>query len=232
MSAQLASFSIHLPCVNSTNQPSSSSSSSTNILPPVPRWAVWLNALWFSSLILSLSSASIGILVKQWLSENTSDSSGTSRNITRKRKYRLDNLVQWHVEDIIDVIPVLLQSAVALFLAGLLVLLWTLHHGVAALSAVLITILAVFTISTTFLPLFKPRCAYVSPPTRYLYNFWQPKRFAYWVCASMTSGRHTMTEVFQAAPRRYVSSVDTSAYLSHLRTGDLCGVVLGTRLGN
>ncbi|EMD31593.1 hypothetical protein CERSUDRAFT_26401, partial [Gelatoporia subvermispora B] len=28
--------------------------------------AVWINALWFASLVLSLSSASIGIVIRQW----------------------------------------------------------------------------------------------------------------------------------------------------------------------
>ncbi|OJT11005.1 hypothetical protein TRAPUB_12459 [Trametes pubescens] len=214
MSAQLASFSINAPFINST-QRSSSDRSNTDFSPPVPRWAVWLNALWFSSLILSLSSASIGILVKQWLSESTSDSFGTSREVTRRRKYRLDSLVLWRVEDIIDIIPVLLQGAVALFLAGLLVLLWNLHHCVATVSAILIALLAIFTISTTILPLFNPRCAYVSPPTRYLYKIWEPKRFAYWTCVSITSGCRITTRFFSRGHQNCLTN-------AHLRGCDLC----------
>ncbi|KAL1937849.1 hypothetical protein VTO73DRAFT_12742 [Trametes versicolor] len=228
MSAQLTSFSINPPSINST-QRSTSDGPSTNTPPPVPRWAVWLNALWFSSLILSLSSASIGILVKQWLSENTSDSFGTSRDITRRRKYRLDNLVLWRVEDIIDIIPVLLQSAVALFLAGLLVLLWNIHHGVAAVSAILIALLAIFTICTTVLPLYDPRCAYVSPPTRYLYKCWGPKRFAYWLCVWTTSGCRTTTRFFRTSEEslcdlyRHISS-----FLSPHRWNTLWNTTLAT----
>ncbi|KIP03038.1 hypothetical protein PHLGIDRAFT_58875, partial [Phlebiopsis gigantea 11061_1 CR5-6] len=34
---------------------------------PVPLWALRVNGLWFASLILSLSTASLGMLVKFWL---------------------------------------------------------------------------------------------------------------------------------------------------------------------
>ncbi|EIW54294.1 uncharacterized protein TRAVEDRAFT_84217, partial [Trametes versicolor FP-101664 SS1] len=104
ISSQLASFSIQPPFVNST-QPPSTTRTIANTPPPVPRWAVWLNALWFSGLILSLSSASVGIMVKQWLNEYSSGVSGTSRPVARVRQYRLNNLRTWRVEDIIGAIP-------------------------------------------------------------------------------------------------------------------------------
>ncbi|EIW54284.1 uncharacterized protein TRAVEDRAFT_101014, partial [Trametes versicolor FP-101664 SS1] len=104
ISSQLDSFSINPPFVNST-QPSNSSLTNANTPPPAPRWAVWLNALWFSGLILSLTSASVGIMVKQWLNEYGSGVSGTSRPIARVRQYRLHNLQRWHVEDVVGTIP-------------------------------------------------------------------------------------------------------------------------------
>ncbi|EIW53896.1 uncharacterized protein TRAVEDRAFT_98338, partial [Trametes versicolor FP-101664 SS1] len=66
ISAQLSSFSTNPPFVNSTQPAYRQTDTPT---PRAPRAAVWLNALWFSSLILSLSSASVGIMVKQWLNE-------------------------------------------------------------------------------------------------------------------------------------------------------------------
>lgn len=150
-----------------------------NATPPVPRWAVWLNALWFSGLILSLTSASLCIMVRQWLNEYSTGLSGskTSRQVSRIRQYRLDNLKKWRVEDIVGTIPVLLQVALGCFLTGVLILLWSLHTTVAAIASILVSILAVFTISTTVLPLFNRSCVYLSPQTRVLYSIWQPKRF-------------------------------------------------------
>ncbi|EIW54219.1 uncharacterized protein TRAVEDRAFT_97236, partial [Trametes versicolor FP-101664 SS1] len=165
ISSQLASFSINPPYVNST-QPSSTTHASKNIPPPVPRWAVWLNALWFSGLILSLTSASVSIMVKQWLNEYSSSVSGTSRPVARVRQYRLNNLRRWRVEDVIGAIPILLQLSLALFLAGLLILLWTLNDTVAAIASTLVGILAIFTIVTTILPLVNHECSYITPQIR------------------------------------------------------------------
>ncbi|KAL1946898.1 hypothetical protein VTO73DRAFT_15002 [Trametes versicolor] len=167
ISAQLGSFSTNPPFINST-QPAFQQTDTAP--PPVPRAAVWLNALWFSSLILSLSSASVGIMVKQWINEyNGGISSGNSRKTAQLRQYRLNGLIAWRVRDIVMVIPVLLQLALALFLAGMLILLWTLDPTVATVSSVLVAILGTFVLVTMFLPLFKAGCCYLSPQTLALY---------------------------------------------------------------
>lgn len=212
ISSQLASFSIAPPFVNSTQLPSTNILDSSNA-PPIPRWAIWLNALWFSGLILSLAAASIGILVKQWLNEYSSGLSGksgaaksgsvisgpgTSRAVGRVRQYRLENLRTWRVEDIIGTIPILLQLALAFFLAGMLILLWSLHHTVAAIASVLVGLLATFTIVTTLLPLCDHRCSYLTPQIRALNALWQPKRFAYRTCAHVSAAFGTAARLFSS----------------------------------
>ncbi|KAL1936945.1 hypothetical protein VTO73DRAFT_3591, partial [Trametes versicolor] len=193
ISSQLASFSIHPPFVNST-QPPSTTRANASTAPPVPRWAIWLNTLWFSGLILSLSSASVGIMVKQWLNEYSSGVSGTSRPVARVRQYRLNNLRTWRVEDIIGAIPILLQLALALFLSGMLILLWTLHDTVAAIASTLVGLLAVFTVVTTLLPLLNPKCSYLTPQIRAVNASWQPKHVLYWACSSISTWCHTISE--------------------------------------
>ncbi|KAI0644844.1 hypothetical protein C8Q79DRAFT_927162 [Trametes meyenii] len=127
-----------------------------------PVSTVWLNGLWFTSLILSLASSSISIIVKQWLSEYSAGVSGATREAACIRQYRLDNLEKWHVGAIVGSIPVLLQVALALFLAGLLVLLYPLHQGVASASAFFVGLLGIFTLVTMVLPVAKPGCSYKS----------------------------------------------------------------------
>ncbi|RPD67903.1 hypothetical protein L226DRAFT_386154, partial [Lentinus tigrinus ALCF2SS1-7] len=167
ISAQLSSFSINPPSVNST-QPTFVRPDPTPSSPPL--WAVWLNALWFSSLIFSLSSASVGIMVKQWLNEYSFGLSGTSRQIARLRQLRLNSLERWHVKEIVAVLPVLLQIASALFFAGLLILLWQLNRTVAIVASLLVGVLAIFSLSTIVLPTFATHCSYLSPPSRALYE--------------------------------------------------------------
>ena len=136
----------------------------------VTLYAVWLNALWFASLICSLSAASIGIMVKQWLNEYSTGLSGKSRQIARLRQLRLNGLRRWRVKEIVVVLPVLLQTASALFFAGLLVLLWQLNHVVATVATALVALLIIFSLSTIILPSIVTGCAYLSPPSRALYE--------------------------------------------------------------
>ncbi len=137
----------------------------TSTAPGPTRSAVWLNTLWFSALICSLASASVGIMVKQWLREYSAGLSGASDQISRLRQYRLNNLAKWGVAGIVSALPILLQLSLTLFLAGLLVLLWTLHVVVATVSSALVGALMTFTLATLFLPAIKPDCCYISPPT-------------------------------------------------------------------
>ncbi|KAI0747374.1 hypothetical protein C8Q74DRAFT_1182052, partial [Fomes fomentarius] len=126
--------------------------------------AVWLNALWFSSLIFSLSAASVGIMVKQWLNEYSTGLIGDSRHF-RLRQHRLQNLEKWHVAEIIvAILPILLQIALVLFFGGLLVLLWGLNSDIAAVASALIGLLFAFTIGTLLIPVFRADCCYLSPP--------------------------------------------------------------------
>ncbi|RPD64759.1 hypothetical protein L227DRAFT_469268, partial [Lentinus tigrinus ALCF2SS1-6] len=103
ISAQLNSFSVNPSFVNSTQHPLTDD----EINPPfyAPTSAVWINALWFSSLICSLASASIALMVKQWLHELSIGVSGTSRESARIRQYRLNSLKRWRVGSIVIIIP-------------------------------------------------------------------------------------------------------------------------------
>ncbi|KAI0645187.1 hypothetical protein C8Q79DRAFT_1011279 [Trametes meyenii] len=170
ISAQLSSFTSNPPFINST-QPAFQNLASTVPISPIPRPAIWLNGLWFSSLILTLSATFIGILVKQWFDAYHSNmaSSDRARETLRLRQYRFNNLVRWNVGTVIAVIPVLLHTALSLFLAGLLVLLYTVHEGIASAVAALIGVLAAFVLVTVLLPLFKEGCSYITPATHVLY---------------------------------------------------------------
>ncbi|KAI0628442.1 hypothetical protein C8Q77DRAFT_1162188 [Trametes polyzona] len=164
ISKQLSSFSNNPPFLNSTDPPFQRNQSTPP--PDVTASSILLNTLWFSSLVLSLASASTCIMVKQWMNEHTDGvSSSVTPEIAHLRQRRLNSLIKWRVGSIMLFIPILLQAALALYLAGLLVLLWSLHSTVAGFTSAFVGALALFTIGTTILPLFVPSCAYLSPQT-------------------------------------------------------------------
>ncbi|KAK0443151.1 hypothetical protein EV421DRAFT_1710277, partial [Armillaria borealis] len=87
----------------------------------------WFNSLWFVSLTLSLITALVAVLVKQWLHQyvaTVSDSSARDR--ARIRHMRYAGLQTWQVPMIIGMLPVLLHVSLALFFAGLAIFLFSL----------------------------------------------------------------------------------------------------------
>ncbi|KIY66519.1 hypothetical protein CYLTODRAFT_354884, partial [Cylindrobasidium torrendii FP15055 ss-10] len=96
---------------------------SANIAPSVTRSDVWVNALWFTSLALSLSSALFAVLSKQWLRQYTSFISGTARERAFIRQFRYDGMEKWAVRTIIGLLPTVLHLALGFFLLGLVIFL-------------------------------------------------------------------------------------------------------------
>ncbi|PBK69563.1 hypothetical protein ARMSODRAFT_936163, partial [Armillaria solidipes] len=83
----------------------------------------WVNGLWFASLSISLSTALVAALAKQWIHQYVSVPSGTPRDRVRVRHVRYMNLQVWHIPMIIGLLPLLMHTALGLFLLGLAIFL-------------------------------------------------------------------------------------------------------------
>ncbi|PBK79539.1 hypothetical protein ARMGADRAFT_1049129 [Armillaria gallica] len=120
-----------LKATMSNGTQSSLPSSHTTSFSPSPS-DEWINSLWFVSLTLSLITALVTVLVKQWLHQYVavvSDSSARDR--ARIRHMRFAGLQTWQVPMIIGLLPVLLHVSLALFFAGLAIFLFSLDMKVA-----------------------------------------------------------------------------------------------------
>ncbi|KAL1695115.1 hypothetical protein GGG16DRAFT_46052 [Schizophyllum commune] len=113
---------------------------------------VRINGFWFSSLTLSLTSALVGIVSKQWLREFLRDTGHSHQTNLAVRQVKYEGLTEWYVGIVIAAIPLLLQTALFLFLAGILDLLWHLQRGVAILISILCSSTMLFFLITTVLP--------------------------------------------------------------------------------
>ncbi len=124
---------------------------------------VWVNGLWFTSLCLSLTTALVAVLVKQWLHHYVVLPSGTPRERCFVRQYRFLGFQKWRVEVIVGVLPVLMHLALALFFIGLSLFL---HPLRAALSWVVwmgtVLLIVAYTV-VTILPMCFPQCPYRTP---------------------------------------------------------------------
>lgn len=163
MSSQLSAFALSASSYNSTNQEYQSKDTPTFVANSTD--AV-INALWFSSLALSLMAALFAILTQQWI-RNYADLplvEGVERACIRQKRFNA--LRKWSVPRIIASIAVLLQLALFVFFGGLLVLLWSMHPQVALAVTLVMGIPSTGYFLTTILPTFAVDCPYRSPLSR------------------------------------------------------------------
>ncbi|KAL1742850.1 hypothetical protein HDZ31DRAFT_83852 [Schizophyllum fasciatum] len=117
-----------------------------------------INGFWFSSLALSLTSALVGIVSKQWLREYLRDTGHSHKTNLAVRQVKFEGLKQWWVGAIISAIPLLLQTALFLFLFGVVDLLWHVQPTVAAIITTLCSSTMLFFALTTILPAVQYLC--------------------------------------------------------------------------
>ncbi|KAI0792719.1 hypothetical protein C8Q75DRAFT_731327 [Abortiporus biennis] len=160
ISQQLSSFSATGSTVNSTSPPAAST-------PFQPSTAsIQINILWFASLICSLVTASLSILVKQWLREYMSHGSLSPRAYVRVRHFRYKGLLVFRVFEIASLLPMLLQISLLLFFIGLRIFLFELNPLLAwVASGLIFAWLAAFGL-TTLMPAISPSCPYKTPLLR------------------------------------------------------------------
>ncbi|KIY62857.1 hypothetical protein CYLTODRAFT_334848, partial [Cylindrobasidium torrendii FP15055 ss-10] len=96
---------------------------SADVAPAIEKTSIWVNALWFTSLALSLASALLAVLSKQWLRQYVSFIAGTARERALIRQFRYDGMEKWAVRTIVGLLPTILHVALGLFLAGLVIFL-------------------------------------------------------------------------------------------------------------
>lgn len=152
--------------------PSSFNLANSTSVPPLPsdvftasRAAVWINSLWFLSLIFSLSAAFFGIRVRQWLREYMQWNAALAhpRENVYVRQVRFEALETWKVLGSISLIPGLLELALVFFVSGIVIFLWTLNHTVAIVVTIATSVFLTIASITTILPAFLKRCPYKSP---------------------------------------------------------------------
>lgn len=125
--------------------------------------AIRVAALWHASLIISLSTASFGILVKQWLRHYMNFVTSSPRGRLRVRSFRRKGLEQWQVLGIASLLPFLLQVALLLFFVGLCYYTADVHNTVRNTTVPLVAGWSLVFGLVTILPIFSDRCPYKTP---------------------------------------------------------------------
>lgn len=161
----------NLPQLLSSNFPSNATAqilSQLDALEPATA-DVWINGLWFASLVCSLIAASLGILVKQWLQRFKTEDYSMARERTRLRQHRFEGLELWGVPRIVACLPLILRTSLNLFFIGLIVFLRNLHLPIAIAISFLISLWFMAYIASLILPSLCSGCPYKSPEATLFY---------------------------------------------------------------
>lgn len=158
ISAQLGSFTASPGFINSTVAPCPLTIFDGPFTPA--QLDVRINTLWFLSLAVSLTASLLAIIVQQWLREYRLPGHVPARERVRLRQYRYDSLCTWGVPQIVSTLPILLQAALVLFLAGLCYLLASIDETVAKVFIAFVGVSMTAYFCFTVLPVAFRRCPY------------------------------------------------------------------------
>ncbi|KAJ3553212.1 hypothetical protein NM688_g3731 [Phlebia brevispora] len=121
---------------------------------------VIVNVCWFASLVLSLSTASFGMLVKQWLREYLATDRTAPEERIRILHFRSRGVETWRLFEIAAFLPLVLQLSLALFFVGLCYLASETHPKLRATSLTLVSGWAFLFGLAVLAPLVSARCPY------------------------------------------------------------------------
>ena len=134
---------------------------------------IWVNALWLTSLVLSLTCALIATLLQQWARRytETPNSPNTLRHRARVRSLLLVGTKQYKIPLIVEILPTLLHLSVYLFLGGLVITFHTINKTVAIAVDVAVGVSGLAYIALSIVPCLDVKCPYRTPISKIL---WYP----------------------------------------------------------
>ncbi|KAK0470790.1 hypothetical protein IW261DRAFT_921123 [Armillaria novae-zelandiae] len=189
------------------NVPVSSLNPYTNFTPATTD--VWVNGLWFTSLSLSLATALVAMLVKQWLHHYFVLPSGTPQERSLVRQFRYRGFQKWHVLGIIGLLPGLMHLALEIFFIGLTIFLVSLRSGLSWVIGVGTVAAYAMYLLSIFLPILYPQCPYHTPLSDLIY-------FSYHYITQAFFPKHVRPLFVKEAQRRNSSLDDPGAKIGSL----------------
>ena len=144
-------------------------------IPTVPQWSgpprsiVQVQAMLYASFAVSLFSAFLAMLGKQWLNRYAStDMRGTAIERSQNRQRKLNGIVSWYFEDVMESLPLMLQAALLLLGCALCQYLWEIDLTVASVVLAVTSFGLAFYFFVVTAGAASESCPYQTPGSRIL----------------------------------------------------------------
>jgi hypothetical protein len=153
---------------NTTNSDTSgflNTSIRSTFVPPAS--VVFVNSVWFISLVLSLMCALLAILLQQWARRylNTVRRNHPPHVRAHIREYFARGASKFHIFGLVEALPFLLLVSMHLFFAGLVAFAFRASHTVAYFTLAIVAFCVLSYVALTLLPLIFHDCPYYTPLT-------------------------------------------------------------------
>ena len=144
-------------------------------VPALPQWTgppptmVHVQAILFTSLSVSLLSAFLATLGKQWLNRYaSSDLRGSAVERSHNRQRKLDGIVAWYFDHVMEALPLMLQAALLLLGCALSRYLWHISITVASVVVGATSFGVAFYLFIIVAGVTSESCPYQTPGSRIL----------------------------------------------------------------
>ena len=126
---------------------------------------LFVNALWFLSLVIAIVSAFYVMMVQQWIRRYTQTLAELtlSTDQERVRSCLFIGTQKYKLSHAIGLIPFPLHVSVFLFLSGLIIFLFTVSHTIAIVLTVAVVLIGLLYVALTALPVYDDVCPYFTP---------------------------------------------------------------------
>ncbi|KAH9033188.1 hypothetical protein EDB83DRAFT_2296495 [Lactarius deliciosus] len=132
---------------------------------------VFINSVWFLSLVLSLTCALIATLLQQWARRYLQliQRNHAPHDRAHIREYFYRGALKFHIFGLVETLPLLLLVSVFLFFAGLIAFALHANHTVAWFTVATVGFCSLSYIALTLMPLKYHDCPYHTPFTSFLW---------------------------------------------------------------
>jgi len=150
-------------------------------IPSLPQWAgaprgiVHVQAMLYASFAASLFSAFLAVLGKQWLNRYAStDVRGTGIERSQDRQRKLDGIITWYFDHVMESLPLMLQVALLLLGCALSLYLWEIEVTVACVVLSVTALGVIFYAFVVVAGMASTSCPYQTPVARILRHILPP----------------------------------------------------------
>ena len=148
-----------------------------NAIPTLQRWdgpprsIVQVQAMLYASLTASLLSAFLATLGKQWLNQYASNNRrGSAIERSQNRQRKLDGIIRWHFDYVMEFLPFMLQAALLLLGCALSLYLWEINITVTSVVLGATSSGVIFYIFIVVAGAVDEDCPYQTPSARILHR--------------------------------------------------------------